>query len=99
MGLGANSAMVDAVKLADALAAALAAGGTDADLDNALQSFDAEMIPRVTAAVKASRDAALSYHTPGWAHTLWRNTKLLAIGWIISAVVAVMKLIPTRPSA
>jgi salicylate hydroxylase len=99
MGLGANSAMVDAVKLADALAAALAAGGTDADLDNALQSFDAEMIPRVTAAVKASRDAAISYHTPGWAHTLWRNTKLLAIGWIISAVMAVMKLIPKRPSA
>jgi salicylate hydroxylase len=69
-GQGGNSAMVDAIKLAEALASA------GANLDGALAAFEREMLSRTRPLVLASRNATISYHASG-AWEIWRrNLKL-----------------------
>lgn len=65
-GQGGNSAMVDAIKLAEVLA------GAGANPDDALAAFEREMPSRTRPLVLASRNATMSYHaSSAWA--IWRR--------------------------
>ena len=62
---GANQALLDAVSLARCLAATdLAPGPARRSVDEALAEYWAEMAPRASAKVAASRNAARLLHSP-----------------------------------
>lgn len=90
-GLGANTAMLDAVQLAKRLGAA-----GDVDVAEALRQYDVEMLQRSKAAVDQSRSACQSFHAKGVVRVLVRNTLLAAMGWMLWALQALLEMRPKK---